>query len=430
MNKRPAKKVKASVITSPKGMHDILPADQPIWDKIRKAAKDTSDYYNFLRIDTPILEKAELFERSLGATSDVIEKQMYLLKSKGGDDLALRPEGTAPIARAYIEHGLSHLGQPLKLYYEGQMFRYEKPQAGRFRQLHQFGFEIIGNENDSVYDAQVILACYRTLQNLKIKELELQINSIGCARCRPNYRKHLVEYYKPKEKSLCADCRRRLKLNPLRLLDCKEQQCIEMKKDAPNILDSLCSDCKKHFKKVLEFLEEVKLPYSLNHYLVRGLDYYTKTVFEIFTEGFNFALGGGGRYDYLFDLLGGRNAVGVGGAVGIDRLVEVIKAKNINLLGKAKPKIYLIHVGDLSKIKALGLVELLRGANIDVVESLGKDSLRGQLKSADKIGSPLALILGQQEVFEQSVMIRDMKSGAQETVPVKKVVDVIKRKLK
>lgn len=430
MEKRPAKKTKVNLITAPKGMHDILPPDQPVWDKIRRTAKDTADYYNFLRIDTPILEKAELFGRSLGATSDVIEKQMYLLKSKGGDELALRPEGTAPIARAYIEHGLSHLGQPLKLYYEGPMFRYEKPQAGRVRQLHQFGFEIISNENDAVYDAQIILACYRSLQDLKIKELNLQINSIGCARCRPNYRKRLVDYYKHKEKSLCVDCRRRLKLNPLRLLDCKEQQCIEMKKDAPNILDNLCSDCKKHFKKVLEFLEEVNLPYSLNHYLVRGLDYYTKTVFEIFAEGVNFALAGGGRYDYLFDIIGGRSAVGVGGAVGMDRLIEVVKAKNVNLLGKPKSKIYLVHVGDLAKIKALGLVEILREANIDVLESLGRDSLRGQLKAADKAGSALALIVGQQEVFEQSVMMRDMKTGAQETVPVKKIIDAIKRKLK
>ncbi len=424
------KKSRIQIITAPKGMHDILPGDQPLWEKIRKTAKETADYYNFLRIDTPILEKSELFEKSLGAASDVIEKQMYLLKSKGGDELALRPEGTASIARAYIEHGLSHLGQPLKLYYEGPMFRYEKPQAGRFRQLHQFGFEIIGNENDAVYDAQVIIACYRTLQDLKIKELDLQINSIGCARCRPNYRKHLIEYYKSKEKSLCVDCRRRLKFNPLRLLDCKEQQCIEMKKAAPNILDTLCSDCKKHFKKVLEFLEEVKLPYSLNHYLVRGLDYYSKTVFEIFTEGFNFALAGGGRYDYLFDIISGRNAVGVGGAVGIDRLVEVVKTKNINLLGKAKPKIYLIHVGDLAKIKALGLVEILREANIDVVESLGKESLRAQLRSADKLGSGYTLIFGQQEAFEQSIIIRDMKSGAQETVPLKKFVEVLKRKLR
>lgn len=428
-NKKPAKKVRAAPISAPKGMRDILPGDQPLWEKIKKTAKETADFYNYLRIDTPILEKTDLFERSLGATTDIIEKQMYILKTRGGDSLALRPEGTAPIARAYIENGLSHLGQPLKLYYEGPMFRYEQPQAGRLRQLNQVGFEIISNENDPVYDVQIILACYRFLQDLKIKDLDVQVNSIGCAKCRPGYKKKLIEYYRPKEKALCADCRRRLKANPLRLLDCKELSCIAIKKEAPNILDSLCSDCRKHLKKVLEFLDEVQLPYNINQFLVRGLDYYTKTVFEIFTSGFNFAIAGGGRYDYLMELLGGRQYQGVGGAVGLDRLVEVIKSRNINLLGKPKPKVYLVHVGDLAKSKALALIEIMRKANIDVVESLGKDSLRGQLKNADKLGSVYALIFGQQEAFEQSIIIRDMKSGAQETVPLKKFVEVLKRKL-
>ena len=424
------KKSKVSLITAPKGMHDILPEDQLLWEKIRKTAKGVADFYNFLKIDTPILEKSDLFERSLGATSDVIEKQMFLLETKGGDRLALRPEGTAPIARAYIEHGLSHLGQPLKLYYEGPMFRYEQPQAGRLRQFHQVGFEILSNENDPVYDVQVMLACYRFLQDLKIKDLDVQINSIGCAKCRPGYKKKLQDYYRPKEKSLCADCRRRLKTNPLRLLDCKEESCIALKKESPNILDALCSDCKKHLKRVLEFLEEVQLPYTMNQFLVRGLDYYTKTVFEIFTNGFNFAIAAGGRYDYLLEILSGRQTHGVGGAVGLERLIEVIKTRSINLLGKPKPKIYLIHVGELAKGKALALVEMLREANVDVVESLGKESLRGQMKMADKIGSTHTLIFGQQEAFEQSVIIRDMRSGAQETVPIKKFVEVLKKKLR
>lgn len=430
MTKKPAKKVRAAPLSAPKGMHDILPGDQPLWEKIKKTSKDIADFYNFLRIETPLLEKAELFERSLGASSDVIEKQMFVLKSKGGDELALRPEGTAPIARAYIERGLSHLGQPLKLYYEGPMFRYEQPQAGRLREFHQVGFEIISNENDPIYDAQAIIACYRLLQDLKLKDLDLQMNSIGCAKCRPNYKKRLVEYYQNKEKSLCADCKRRLRINPLRLLDCKNSSCIPLKKDAPNILDTLCSDCKKHFKKVLEFLEEVGISYNLNPLLVRGLDYYTKTVFEIFTNGFDFALSAGGRYDYLIDFLGGRQSYGVGGAIGVERLAEVIKAKEISLFGKQRPKISLISMGELAKGKALALVEALREANVDVAESLGKDSLRAQLKSADKIGSEYSLILGQQEVFEQSVIIRDMETGAQETVPIKKVVEVIKRKLR
>lgn len=423
------KKPKPSIITAPKGMHDILPPDQPLWEKVKKIGKETAEFYNFSRIETPILEKEELFVRPLGVTSEVVEKQMFSLKTKGGDNLVLRPEGTASIARAYIENGLSHLGQPLKLYYEGPMFRYEHPQAGRFRQLHQFGLEIISNNNDPLYDAQVMLTTYRFLQDLKLKELDMQINSTGCNKCRPNYRRKLTEYYKPHEKNLCSDDKRRLKENPMRLLDCKEEKCNLIKKDAPNILDSLCFDCRKHFKKVLEYLEEVKIPYSLNNHLVRGFDYYTKTVFEIFHADYKLSIAGGGRYDYLLETLG-KQAPGVGSAIGLDRVVEVIKKKEINLFGKPKLKLHLIHIGDLAKTKALAIVEMFREAGLDLVEALGKESLRAQLKSADKIDSPYALIFGQQEAFEQSIIIRDMKTGAQETVPLKKVIEVMKRKLR
>ena len=411
-------------------MHDTLPEDQPLWDKVKKTTKEIADFYNFLRIDTPILEKLELFIRPLGEASDVVEKQMFTLKTKGGDDLVMRPEGTAPIVRAYIENGLSHLGQPLKLYYQGPMFRYEQPQAGRLRELFQVGFEIISNDNDPVYDAQVIIPTFRLLEYLKIKDLELRVNSIGCARCRPNYRKRLLDYYRPKEKQLCNDCKRRIKINPLRLLDCKNEKCVEIKKDAPNILDSLDSDCKKHFKKVLEFLEEVKIPYNLDPHLVRGFDYYTKTVFEIFTSGFDHALAGGGRYDYLVELVGGRQSPGVGSSLGVNRIIETIKTKNINLLGRTKPKIFLVYVSDFAKVKALGLIEIFREAGIDVLESLGKESLSSQLKVANKAEANFSLIFGQQEAFEQSIIIRDMKSGAQETVPLKKIVEVLKRKIK
>lgn len=410
-------------------MHDTLPEDQPLWDKIKKTTKEIADFYNFLRIDTPILEKSELFIRPLGESSDVVEKQMFTLKTKGGDSLVLRPEGTAPIVRAYIEHGLSHRGQPLKLYYQGPMFRYEQPQAGRLRELFQVGFEVISNDNDPVYDAQVIIPTYRLLEYLKIKDLNLKVNSIGCARCRPNYRKRLLDYYRPKEKQLCNDCKRRIKINPLRLLDCKNEKDVELKKNAPNILDSLDSDCKKHFKKVLEYLEEVKIPYSLDQHLVRGFDYYTKTVFEIFTSGFDPALAGGGRYDYLVELVGGRQSPGVGSALGVNRIIEAIKAKNLNLLGRTKPKVFLVYVGDFAKTKALGLIEMFREAGIDVLESLGKDSLNSQLKVANKAEANFSLIFGQQEAFEQSIIIRDMKSGAQETVPLKKIVEALKKKL-
>jgi len=425
-----SKKNKALALQTPKGMHDILPQDQVFWNRIKRQVKEIAEYYSFLRIDTPILERAELFERSLGETTDVVEKQMFVFKSKGKDRLVLRPEGTASIARAYIQHGLSHIAQPLKLYYEGPMFRYEQPQAGRFRQFHQAGFEMISHDDDPIYDAQVILACYRAIEGLKIKKLTIQINTIGCKNCRPAYRQKLQNYYKSRERHLCRDCRRRLTTNPLRLLDCQNKDCQDLKKDAPIMLDNLCGFCNSHFKAVLEYIEELKLPYNLNNHLVRGLDYYNRTVFEIFAEGFYSALAGGGRYDYLIELLGGRHSSAVGGAIGLERLIEVIKASNIIFPMKTKNKVFLIHIGNLAKKKSLTLIEELRNNNIDILESLGKDSLKAQLRSADKFKCPLALIFGQKEAFEESIIIRDLHYGTQETVPLKKMADVIKRKLK
>ncbi len=421
---------------SPKGMHDILPQDQPWWEKIRKEAKEITEYYNFFRIDTALVESTELFERSLGAATDIVEKQMFLLKDKSGDSLVLRPEGTASIVRAYLQHGLSHLGQPVKFYYDGPMFRYERPQAGRYRQFHQFGMEIIGGEFDPIYESQIIVPIFRLLENLKIKKLVLKINTIGCKNCRPVYVQKLKNYYKNHLKEICKDCNYRLKVNALRVLDCKEETCQPVKQGAPTILDSLCAACTRHFKGVLEFLDEVGLPYQLDHFLVRGLDYYNRTVFEIFTEavaedgqGFNFALASGGRYDRLFEVLTGKAVSAVGGAIGMERIIEVMKVLNINVLPRQRPKAFLIHMGDQAKKKSLGLLEEFRKANIPVLESLGKDSLQAQFRNADKVGAVIALIFGQKEVFEESIIIRDMKSGAQETVPLKKIVAVLKKRL-
>lgn len=423
-------KTKPTPLQTPKGMHDILPQDQPLWNKIRRTVDEVSEFYNFLRIDTPIVEDVKLFERPLGEESDVVQKEMYTLKTKGGASLVLRPEGTAPIARAYIQHGLSHLAQPMKLVYIGPMFRHEQPQAGRFRQFYQAGFEILSSDDDPVYDAQVILSCYRLIEDLKIKNLKIEINTIGCKVCRPGYKKRLADFYKGHEKEICKDCKKRLSVNPLRLLDCKNESCQAVKQSAPIILDNLCSSCTGHFKSVLEYLDELAVPYVLNQHLVRGFDYYTKTVFEMFVEGFDFAVASGGRYDYLVEMLGGKHTPGVGGAVGLDRLVTVIKEKNINLGIKAKPKISLIHIGELAKKKSLGLIEELRKSKIGVIEALGKESLKAQLRYADKMESPLALILGQKEAVEENIILRDMKTGAQETVALNKLVTAIKKRLK
>lgn len=432
---------------SPKGMHDILPADQFFWEKIRRAAHDIAESYRFSRIDTTLLEPLSLFERSLGASSDVVEKQMFVLKTKGDDMLVLRPEGTASIARSYIEHNLSQLGRPLRLYYIGPMFRYEQPQAGRFRQFHQLGFEILSDDDDPIYDAQAILIGFRFMENLKMKQLLIHVNSIGCKTCRPMYRKKLVDYYRAKLKenaaAMCSDCERRLADNPLRLLDCKDEACLVLRADAPISLNSLCAYCKAHLKSVFEYLDELQLPYVVDHYLVRGLDYYNRTVFEIFadkeklssvpgaTQPASIALGGGGRYDYLTTMLGGRETAAVGVALGLERLVDVMKTLTPpEALLHAKPAVFLIHIGDAAKRKSLSLLEMLRRERITVGESLSKDSLKAQLKQADKCGALFALIFGQKEALEESIIIRDLQTGAQETVPLTHLLSELKRKLR
>lgn len=421
-----------ALFQAPRGMHDILPEDQLWWSKVRKAAEETADFYNFSRIDTPIVESSGLFERGIGASTDIVSKEMFNLKTKGGDRLVLRPEGTASIMRAYFENSLSRLGQPLRLWYIGPFFRYERPQAGRYRQFHQVGFEIIGGESDPLYDAQLILTTYRFIEELKIKNLVIQINSIGCKSCRPIYKKKLLDYYKKLDNKICKDCRLRLSTNPLRILDCKNEVCEAFKAKAPVTINSLCQSCRSHFKLVLEYLDELGLPYTLNNYLVRGLDYYNRTVFEITKEADPaFAFGGGGRYDYLGEVLGGRRTPlpAVGSAPGLERLVELMKAEGLPGAHKSRAKVFLIQIGEEAKKKALTLIEKFRQANIKAVESLGKGSLKSQFRLADKEGVDLALILGQREAFEDNIIIRDMRSGNQETVPLVKVVDEIKRRL-
>ncbi len=414
---------------SPKGMHDILPQEYPWWDKIRKEAREVVSFYNFSRIETPIVEDASLLERSVGEASEIVEKQMFVFKTRGGDRMVLRPESTAAVARAYIQHGLSHLSQPLKVFYDGPMFRYEQPQAGRYRQFHQLGFEIIGGDDDPIYEAQVIVPVFRILEGLKFKKLTLHVNTIGCKTCRPVYVKKLQDYFKAHQKDLCKDCLRRLQTNPLRILDCKNPDCQKTKQGAPSILDSICSFCNKHFKAFLEYLEELNLPYQLNTHLVRGLDYYNRSVFEIYAEGFDFALAGGGRYDYLIEMLGGRATPAVGISIGMERVVEVMKTLNLNPTSRSRSKVFLVFIGTLAKKKSLTIIEEFRKAHIDIAESLGKESLNTQLRNANKEGSELALILGQKEVFEESIIIRDLKTGVQEIVPLKKIVAEIKKRV-
>jgi len=423
-----SKKPKKIILQSARGAYDILPKDQLWWNWIREEVKKTADRHNFGRIDTPMFERADVFEKSVGEATDIVEKQMFFLKNTR-DRLVLRPENTASVIRAYLEHGLSHWAQPVRLYYIGPMFRYERPQSGRFRQFYQVGFEIVGGESDPIYDAQTILVFYRLLGGLKLGNLDVQVNTVGCRTCRPTYRKRLIDFYRSKK--VCKDCKRRLTSNPLRLLDCKDKKCIEIREEAPVILDSICEGCNCHFRSVLEYLEGVSLPYNLNHHLVRGLDYYNQTVFEIFAEKSESALAGGGRYDYLAETLGGPSTSAVGVSAGLERIISAMK------LRKTKPpstkgvsKVFLIHIGNLAKKRGLVLLDDLRRSGIRVNEAFSKASLKAQLRQADKEGAKVALIFGQKEAFEDVIIVRDMETGSQETVPLEKLTKVVKKKIK
>jgi len=426
--------VKKPKFQSPTGMHDILPEEQKYFQRIYNICTDMAEFYGFKKIETPILEEADLFSRGIGLSTDIVQKQMYSFKTKGDDFLSLRPEGTAPVVRSYIEHGMFNLPQPLKLWYLGPFFRYESPQAGRYRQFWQFGFEILG-EKSPVMDVQIIQIFYNILEKIHLKNLIVEINSIGDNQCRPYYKKLLGSYFKSRAQSLCPDCKRRLRENPLRILDCKEEKCQRIKAQAPQMIDHLCEECHNHFKEVLEFLDEIELPYRLNPYLVRGLDYYTKTVFEIYgdtgEDGRQDALVGGGRYDALVKLLGGKDTPAVGAAAGIERIIQVMKTRDIKIPKEGpEAKVFLAQLGELAKRKSLKLFEDFRKAKIPVFESFGRDSLKAQLNRANRLGIKYTLILGQKEALEGTIIIRDMETGKQETAAMEKVVREMKKRLK
>jgi histidyl-tRNA synthetase len=416
---------------SPKGMYDILPHEQKYFRKIYEAVENIADFYAFGRIDTPIFEDAELFLASIGADTDIVQKEMYTLKTKEDDFLALRPEGTVSTARAYVENGMINRPQPVKLYYYGPFFRHEKPKNGHYRQFLQFGFEIFGEES-SVADAQIIQIFHGLLLDLGLKDISIEINSVGDKECRSNYKRALTRYLKSNVSSLCGNCKKRIKENPLRVLDCKEERCEKIKLEAPQAIDYLCIECKTHFKKVLEYLDELELPYILNPYLNRGFDYYTRTVFEFFSKSESLdeetkkqSLGGGGRYDYLVKKIGGKDTPGVGGSFGIDRIVYLIKKEKIQPL-KPKTKIFLAQLGDLAKRKSLKLAEDLRKSKISIDESFGRDSLKGQLARATKVGARYTVIIGQREAIDGTAIIRDMETGKQENVKIQNVPNEIK----
>jgi len=429
MTKKPKSKSK---FQAPRGMRDLLPEEQLYWEKVEQTIILSAKAFEFEKIDTPILEEKDLFVKGTGIYTDIVEKEMYSLTTRGRDKLVLRPEFTPSIIRAYLENGLSRLPHPVKLYSIGPIFRYERPQKGRYRQSYQANFEVIG-EQDPIIDAQLIQLFFFICKKLGLKKLITQINSIGCSDCRPDYRKKLMNYYRSRKKNICSDCQKRLKQNPLRLLDCKNTKCIGIAEEAPQIIDCLCDDCNNHFKDVLEYLDELEIPYILNPRLVRGLDYYTKTVFEVWPEeenGRQISLCGGGRYDKLIKLLGKKDVPAVGFAIGLDRIINLIKEREIKIASKNVPSVFLIQLGNLGKKKSLKLFEELQQAGLKIASSFSKNTIKAQLKIADRMNVHFALILGQKEAIDKSIIIRDMVSGSQEVVPLSKIVKEIKKRIK
>ncbi len=413
------------------GMHDVFGYQFDYFERVREVVLKNAKIYGFHGFEMPIAENKEVFTRGVGKHTDIVEKEMYSFKTKGGDDISLRPEGTAPIMRAYIEHGLYTRPQPVKFFYFAPFFRYERPQAGRYRQFWQFGFESIG-KGGPVVDAQIIVLVYNILKELGVCDVVVEINNMGDDVCRGEFKKVLKKYLKKNSSFLCEDCKKRKDKNPLRVLDCKK--CVKIKEEAPQIVDYLCDSCEEDFKSVLEFLEELKIPYDLNPFLVRGLDYYMGTVYEFFArrkdeESPSFALGGGGRYDGLAELLGDEVRPATGVAMGVERVVELMRENKV-ILESEKPQVFIAQLGELAKKKALVLFEELKKSGISVSESFGQDSLKSQISRADKMGAFLTIIIGKEEAVEDRMILRDMDSGEQEKIKTSGAVKEIKERIK
>jgi len=402
---------------APRGTQDILPADQPYWRTILQTVERLAQTYGYLRIDTPIFEDTSLFERGVGGGTDIVDKEMYSFEDKGGTPITLRPEFTAGVMRAYIEHGMRTLPQPVKLYSTGPIFRYERPQAGRFRQHHQFNVEAIG-EQDPALDLEIMSVAWQLYSELGFGGLSFQLNSTGCPQCRPAYLQALKAYYRPHESVVCDDCRRRLQRNPLRVLDCKKESCQAIIAGAPHIIDALCEECADHFSRLRHYLDLLGRPYELNHRLVRGLDYYTKTVFEVWAGGIGAqnALCGGGRYDGLVEELGGTPTPGVGFASGLERIVLLMKAQNIEPESLISTPFLLAYQGAEAKDAAVQLVNELRAAGMGAILTFGDRSMKAQLRQANRSGVSYVLIIGPDELAQEQITVRDMAGRDQQRI--------------
>lgn len=419
--------------TSLKGMDDIIGDTYYAFQGLFEKAQEVAVYYGFTPIETPVLEHEEVFVSAIGEGTDIIDKEMYTLKTKGGDKLALRPEYTASVMRAYLEHGMQTMPQPLLLYSYGQTFRHDKPQRGRWRQFRQFNLEILGTDK-SIADALIIRTIVTILEEYGFKDLIIDINSIGDRETRPAFVKELVTYYKKHAENMCKDCQERIKNNPLRLLDCKQPECQPFKENAPTSLSFLSTDARTHFKEVLQYLEEMGIPYRVNNTLVRGQGYYTRTVFEVIKVDVNedgkekeITITGGGRYDNLAKMMGSKKDVpAVGSGLSMERIMMFDECKRLMPRIMKPPKIYFIQLGLEAKLKSLCVMEILRKAHIPVYQSLSKDSLGAQLGLAEKMNVPFCVIFGQKEAMDNTVIVRNMSTHSQDTVKIDALSDYIK----
>ncbi|MFA5927204.1 MAG: histidine--tRNA ligase [Patescibacteria group bacterium] len=420
---------------TPRGTKDILPTEQSYWQYFFDVSARTLEGVGFDRIDLPHFENVEIYTRGIGEATDIVQKEMFLLQQSGseeGTSYALRPEGTAGAVRSYVQSGMSSWSQPVRLYYSGAMFRRERPQKGRYREFFQLGAEIFGDDSPKS-DYLAIMSAWEVLRRVGLKNLVVYANSIGCPKCRPKYLAKLKKYYKERLAKLCKDCTTRYEKNPLRLLDCKEEPCQQVSKDAPVILDSLCTECRVHFQNTLEYLDYFNIRYDLDPHLVRGLDYYTNTVFEIAVaadKGRQSVLGGGGRYNGLIELLGGPATPAVGYSIGIERVISLMKEQGVKVPKRRGVEISILQLGEKAKEISKKIYDSLAKEDINVYFVPSNDGLRQQLQAAAKLGAKYAAIIGQREAMKNEAILRDLTSSTQEVFPSKFLAEEVKKRLK
>ena len=412
---------------APRGTTDILPQDQPYWRLVEQTAEAVGQLFGYQRLRTPLFEDADLFVRGVGTGTDIVEKEMYTFEDRGGDALTLLPEGTASVCRAYLEHGMASLPQPVRLFYFTPIFRYERPQAGRYRQHHQFGVEALGDQDPSI-DAEVIELGWRFLADMGLKGLTLHLNTIGDFRCRPGFVEALKAYYAPLKDSLCTGCRLRLERAPLRLLDCKESSCQLLAQRAPHTLDHLCADCSDHWERLTAYLYRLGIHYTVDHHLVRGLDYYTRTVFEVKPpeEGSQTTILAGGRYDGLIEELGGRPTPGIGFGSGIERMVLNLKRQEVQPPDPLSRPVVVAPLGERARAEGVGLASRLRQEGLHALMAPAGRSLKAQLRYASAMNTRYAIIIGEEELAKGVVVVRDMDQAQQQEVGMEGVVRVVR----